>query len=325
MYSPQIIVPNSKSPARSYAPTSITTNHYRQQLNIESIRQHSLQDAVRLASQVNMKHDSNGCYRCDLIAGYYMTALKYARESEPIQCNKDLFDLTWQMTNLVLSHRETSTYQYLHWFDLITAELWEFAKQLKEESFERDLHVSAVMPFGERNSVDSLVSETGSSGGDEHEEEIYRRAIRITVYNCRALVFEQSNEVNQAILYYRKCASVRPTPFEPQQHLQRSALATIQRLMEASRPSIKHKNTFSSTFTFESSSSSSTSSSVSSSSNSHTTTCSYCGIEKSVMPVCSRCKSQPYCSVRCVKAHKLVHQTSCCPPSASSSTSSSSH
>ncbi|CEP13140.1 hypothetical protein [Parasitella parasitica] len=318
MYSPKILVPTSitesKLAVQSFAPIFTTTNHYRQQLNIESIRQHSLKDAVRLASQVNMKHDTNGCDGCDLVAGYYMTALKYARESEPIQCNSVLFDLTWQMTNLVLSHRETSTYQYLHWFDLITAELWEFAKQLKEESFERDLHVA----LSEGSSIDSLAKETRSDSGEEHEEETYLRAIRITIYNCRALVCEQSNEVNQAIVYYRKCASVRPTPFELQQHLQQTALATMQRLMEASRFSITHKLKSSSTFTLESSTSSAASSSVSSSSNSRTVNCSCCGIEKSVMPVCSRCRSQPYCSVRCVKAHKLVHQLSCCPSSSSS-------
>jgi hypothetical protein len=312
MYSPKLIVPpsiaDSKLEVKSYFPTS-STNHYHQQLNIESIRQHSLQDAIRLASQVNMKHDANGCYRCDIVAGYYMTALNYARESEPIQCNSDLFDLTWQMTNLVLSHRETNKFQYLHWFDLIIAELWEFAKQLKEESFECDLHIPTIAS-GKRGSIDSFTSDSSSTiGGSEHEEENYRRAIRIAIYNCRALVYEQSNEVNQAIVYYRKCASVRPTPFEPQQHLQQIALATMQRLVEASRPSIKHKNTYSSTFTFDSSSSSSTNSSVSSCSS--TVSCSYCGIEKMVMPVCARCKSQPYCSVRCIKAHKLSHESSC--------------
>ncbi|KAL7309211.1 hypothetical protein PS15m_011316 [Mucor circinelloides] len=311
MYSPKIIVssaPHHDGKSDYFSPTSASTNHYHQQLNIESIRQHSLQDAIRLASQVNMKHDANGCYQCDLVAGYYMTALKYARESEPIQCNSDLFDLTWQMTNLVLSHRETNKYQYLHWFDLITAELWEFAKQLKEESYECDVHVP--MALGKRGSIDSLASDT-SGGSSHHDEENYRRAIRITIYNCRALVCEQSNEIDQAIVYYRKCASVRPTPFEPQQHLQQTALATMQRLMESSRPSIKHKSTFSSTFTFESSSSSSTKSSASSCSNPHTATCSNCGIEKLVMPVCARCKSQPYCSVRCVKAHKSAHEATC--------------
>ncbi|KAL9544860.1 hypothetical protein MBANPS3_007419 [Mucor bainieri] len=282
MYSPKIIVPSAPhhdGKSDYFSPASISTNHYHQQLNIESIRQHSLQDAIRLASQVNMKHDANGCYRCDLVAGYYMTALK-----------------------------ETNKYQYLHWFDLITAELWEFAKQLKEESYECDVHVPTMTTLGKRGSIDSLASDT-SGGSSNHDEENYRRAIRITIYNCRALVCEQSNEVNQAIIYYRKCASVRPTPFEPQQHLQQTALATMQRLMEASRPSIKHKNTFSSTFTFDSSSSSSTTSSVSS--NPHTVTCSNCGIEKLVMPVCARCKSQPYCSVKCVKAHKSAHEATC--------------
>ncbi|RCH85151.1 hypothetical protein CU098_007099 [Rhizopus stolonifer] len=292
------------------SPTSYfsSSNHYQHQLNVEAIRQHSLEDAIRLASQVNMKHTASGCDRCDLVAGYYITALRYARENEPVQCNTILFDLVWQMTNLVLAHRETSKYQYLHWFDLITTELWDFAKQLKEESFECDTHIPLLDGDIKRLSIDS-----SHSDDSEHDEENYRRAIRITIYNCRALVCEQSNEITQAIVYYRKCASVRPTPFEPQQHLQQTALATLQRLIKTSRPvsQLKHKNTFSSVFTSDSISASSTTSSVSSLSSKTSMCCSNCGIEKQVMPVCARCKIQPYCSVRCIQSHKETHVSSC--------------
>ncbi|KAI8379026.1 hypothetical protein BD560DRAFT_33896 [Blakeslea trispora] len=286
-----------------------SSNHYQHQLNMEAIRQHSLEDAIRLASQVNMKHNASGCDRCDLVAGYYITALRYARESEPVQCNSLLFELVWQMTNLVLAHREANKHQYLQWFDSITTELWDFAKQLKEESFECDSHIP-LDGMAKRRSIDSTQSDES-----ENDEENYRRAIRITIYNCRALVCEQSNEISQAIVYYRKCAAVRPTPFEPQQHLQQAALAAMQRLIESSRPisQLRHKNTLSSVFTCDSISTSSTVSSASNSVLSARTSmqCTHCGLEKLTMPVCARCKTQPYCSVRCMKSHKEAHQTNC--------------
>lgn len=281
-----------------------TSNHYEQQLNIESIRQHSLNDAIRLASQVNMKHDANGCCQCDMVADYYITTLRYAKEHEPIHCNSDLFELIWQMTNLILAHRETNKYQYIPWFDLITVELWDLAKQLKEESYECDLHISTTQVL-KRKSIDSIQSDS-TTITDEDDEENYRRAIRITIYNCRALVCEQSNDTNQAIIYYRKCASVRPTPFEPQQHLQQSALNAMHRLIGQTK---QLKTPVTSTFSI-----SSTESSVSTSKLA-IMTCENCGKEKPFMPVCSRCKSQPYCSVRCLRAHQPVHIQTCTPPS----------
>ncbi|KAI8359838.1 hypothetical protein EDC96DRAFT_445330, partial [Choanephora cucurbitarum] len=224
------------------------------------------------------------------------------RENEPVQCNSLLYELVWQMTNLVLAHREANKHQFLQWFDLIATELWDFAKQLKEESFECDSHIP--LDVIKRRSIDSVHSV------DDQDEENYRRAIRITIYNCRALVCEQSNEINQAIVYYRKCAAVRPTPFEPQQHLQQTALAAMHRLIESSRPQLKHKNTLSSVFTCDSISTSSTVSSHSVLSRS-SVQCTQCGLEKATMPVCARCKTQPYCSVRCMKSHKQIHQANC--------------
>jgi hypothetical protein len=327
MYSQKIIVSLTNNDAKldmiRTEPLSsyfCSTNHYHRQLNIESIRQYSLTDAIRLASQVNMKHDANGCCCCDVVAGYYMTVLKYAREKEHIPCNGDLFDLVLRMTNLVLAHRETRKYQYLSWFDMITTELWEFAKQLKEESQECDLHIPTQGVF-KRGSVDSLASDNSDSSGEsENEEENYRRAIRITIYNCRALVYEQSNEINQAIIYYRKCASVRPTPFEQQQHFQHTALAAMQRLIQSAplSPTLKQRPIYYSAFmSSDSTCTSGTVSSASSLTSSKSNMCcSQCGIEKWMMPVCAKCKTQPYCSVRCMKSHKSIHDSVCCSSSA---------
>lgn len=319
MFSPKLILSPlnndvKSNSARIESPTSyfFSTNHYEQQLNIESIRQHSLSDAIRLASQANMKHDANGCCGCDVVAGYYITALRYARENEPIFCNRDLFNLVWRMTNLVLSHRETSKYQYLSWFEMITVELWEFAKQLKEESYECDLHIPSYGANTKRGSIDSVNSDTSYNGYD-NDEENYRRAIRIAIYNCRALVYEQSSEFNQAIIYYRKCASVRPTPFEPQQHLQKIALESMQRLIRSLPPSpvSGQRPSYPGFMSCNSLSTSTTTSSSSSIVSRSPMNCSQCGIEKVVMPVCAKCKIQPYCSLRCVKSHKDTHSSVC--------------
>lgn len=317
MFSPKLIVsPLHKDSKSVESPTSYfcTTDHYQQQLNLNAVRQYSLQDAIRLASQANMKHDANGCCCCDTVAGYYITALKFARENEPVQCNSDLYDLVWRMTNLVLAHRETSKYQHLNWFDVISEELWEFAKQLKEESYECDLHIPTNGVY-KRGSIDSTHSDSSSSGYEDDEEN-YRRAIRINIYNCRALVYEQSNEVNQAIIYYRKCAAVRSTPFEPQQHTQQSALAAMHRLIKSSpaSPTLKQRASYSSAFmSCDSLASSTTVSSASSTSSKSNVSCANCGIEKSTMPVCAKCKVQRYCSVSCMKTHKSVHTSVCRP------------
>ena len=319
MFSPKVIVPLQNRDVKSdiESPTSYfcSTNHYHQQLNLEAVRQTSIQDAIRLASKANMKHDANGCCCCDTVAGYYMSALRYARENEPVLCNNDLFDLVWRMTNLVTAHRETSKYQYLSWFDLIATELWSFAKQLKEESYECDLHIPTGGVY-KRGSMDSSNSDN-SSVYSESDEGSYRRAIRITIYNCRALVYEQSNELNQAIIYYRKCAAVRPTPFESQQHTQQSALAAMHRLLQSlpAPPLLKQRSSsyYSTILGSESASSSTTVSSASSSASIKVNmSCSGCGIEKSVMPVCAKCKAQPYCSVRCMKSHASIHASVCC-------------
>lgn len=244
--------------------------------------------------QVNMKHDANGCSQCDKVAYSYITALQLIKQNDPIPCNNDLFEFVWQITNLILSHRESHTYHYLPWFDPVTSELWDLAKLLKEQSLECDL------PFNmkQRGSFSSFISSSGTEDDDYEEvrndEEDYRRAIRITIYNCRALVCEQLKDTQKALLYYRKCASVRPTPFEPQQHLQYAAVKALTRL-SSTAPLIDSN------------------SSVSSDS-SALTSCTNCGIEKSYMPVCSRCKSQPYCSISCMKSHYSLHSQTCKKP-----------
>lgn len=307
MLSPKVLQSPSIESKNVFQPSYFSSNHYQYQLAVDAKRKYSVKDCIRLASQVNIKHDANGCYRCDLVASYYMTALKIAREQEPIICNQDLFQLVSEMINLILSHRETSKYQSLVWFDLLTAELWELAKQLKEESFENDIYIP-MDGIAKRGSVDSSASQESEELELEDEEEMFKRAIRTSIYHCRAVVCEQHKDVEQAIVYYRKCASVRPTIFESQQNMQKHALTSMRRLISSevtSRPisTLKTRPTWSSTYSSDSASSSIRTLS--------TFICSNCSIEKQTMPVCAKCKIQPYCSIRCMKSHKSVHELTC--------------
>jgi hypothetical protein len=290
MYSSGIAYDVNDKPKTLLEPIYFTSNHYQQKLNKS---QYSIKDLIQLASQVNVKHGANGCYQCHIVCGYYMKALKYAREQEPVVCNQDLFELVSEMINLVLSHRETSTYQLLPWFDMLTLELWDFAKQLKEESIENDLFIPASGII-RQDSIDSDEDE-------EDDEEVYKRAIRVSIYHCRALVSEQHKDMEQALVYYRKCASVRPTVFEPQPSLQKNAFSALQRL-HSTRPTLTLKHRSSSAYSSDSHSYSSSQSFL---------FCSNCGTEKQRMPVCAKCKIQPYCSVRCMKSHKSTHELTC--------------
>ncbi|KAI9249539.1 hypothetical protein BY458DRAFT_525515 [Sporodiniella umbellata] len=269
-----------------------SSHYYREQKGGYSIKEY-----VQLASQVNTKHDSQGCYQCSRVCGYYMAALKCAREREPIRCHQDLFELVSGMVQLALSHRETSTYQVLPWFDMMTLELWDLAKQLKEESKLSDLHQPIQALYdGEEEEEEEEGIET---------QEAYLRAIRIAIYHCRALVCEQHKEIDLAVVYYRKALSVRPSPLEPS--LQSQAKAALLRLL----PSQPMTSRPSSTLKHSSHSFSSCDSSLSSSS---TQPCAHCGLEKPKMPVCSRCRVQPYCSVKCIKAHQPIHLLNCSRP-----------
>ncbi|KAF7729617.1 hypothetical protein EC973_003990 [Apophysomyces ossiformis] len=124
------------------------------------------------------------------------------------------------------------------------------------------------------------------------EQENYRRAVQITIYSCRALIHQQIGDIDKAIGYYRKCTGVRPCNIESQTLLQQSALVTLDRLI-ADNPTPPPSSA---------SSVSSQSSSVS---------CASCGVERRAMPVCARCRYQTYCSAKCLKAHKPIHDLIC--------------
>ncbi|KAG0173066.1 hypothetical protein DFQ28_009236 [Apophysomyces sp. BC1034] len=155
--------------------------------------------------------------------------------------------------------------------------LWQWSKQLKEED--------------ETLQDNGIVATAGDAVAGE-----YRRAIRLTIYYCRAKLSQ--NETDR-IKYYRKCLAI-PTNLETQQHLQRLAEIALERPFfdTSDSGSLPPKSRTSSV-----SSGGESSSSLS--------CCANCGMEKRAMPVCARCKSRAYCNMRCLKADKAKHELTC--------------
>jgi hypothetical protein len=214
--------------------------------------------------------------------------VKHDETAECDQCNRiaNYFIIAFQSTksqpiNATLFTLVTQTIDLVQshnntnysWLTILIKELRDLQKRIKEDTQIEDKYVPLPLPTHFQLQL------------PEHDtvEEQYGRAIRIAIYHCRA-----SRNTENAMHYFRKCVSILPTPFD-YSSLQQSAK---QRLME-SRPLFK---------------TCSTSSSISSGGN---MTCASCGVEKKRMPVCSKCKSQSYCSIRCIKTHKSIHAIDC--------------
>jgi hypothetical protein len=256
------------------------------------LAQGSIEAAYKLASHVESKHDVGGCCNCDIVANYYLLAFQLARNNgEFVTCNSLLLALVQQTAQLVQYHMEISRIQHLPWLPVLMSELRELGKQIKDSSTEGDRLVP-LLP-----NLDFVSIDTNVGGGVEAIEQDYGRAIRTSIYHCRAVLCEDMDS-SKAISYYRKCLSVRPTAIVESQKIQESA-------KEALRQIITEDNTIRPRLP------SRTSSVSSGASSSCSMACANCGVEKRGMPVCSKCKSQYYCGVRCLKAHKPVHDLEC--------------
>lgn len=235
------------------------------------------------------KHDGQGCQQCDMVAYYYRQVLEESRYYEMDPC---VLELVWQMTKMLLEHLEARLYHPLDWFGVMARDLWQYAKRLKEEGVEGELE----------------------------------NAIRITIYHCRASIHQHGGTMDdlfKARIYYRKCMSL-PTVFARQQSLQDAASSFLSQnpfslSMSSSTLSISssHSNSSSQSYSshpppLQSPSSISSSSTVSSfSSTPLVTNCGHCGLEKKAMPICAKCRSQRYCSARCLKEHRAIHVLTC--------------
>ncbi|CAO3594967.1 unnamed protein product [Absidia cylindrospora] len=231
------------------------------------------------------KHGEKGCQNCDMVASYYLQLLE---ESQRHEMNALVVELVWQMTKLLLEHMETRLYHQLEFFDVMARELYQYCKRLKEDQAEGELE----------------------------------NAIRITIYHCRATIYQHDGGMDDLIrarLYFQKCLRL-PTKFEAQKSLQKTACTFIsQHPLVLYTPSSINTNNDSSYFSLppplqSPSSIISTPSSSSLSSTSSTpliTPCGHCGLQKKAMPVCAKCKSQRYCTIKCLKEHQSSHMLIC--------------
>ncbi|KAL0074326.1 hypothetical protein J3Q64DRAFT_1772578 [Phycomyces blakesleeanus] len=255
----------------------------------------SILSSLHTAATTQVYHYEVGgrCIGCDVVANIHRTAILVARQQEPIVCNGVLLELVSQTIRLLSSHLETHTTHYLSWFDNLSLDLWEFSKQLKDETNESDIHpLNLTTPPYSPSEEKYMVFE---------DPENYRRATRAEIYYFRALMNEYaSTNIEEAIQYYRKCVTVRPTLLPSHHHIQQSAAAALQRLGATNSDSSS---------AFKSRTSSVSSRSLGSSSSS--TSCSSCGKEKRVMPVCAKCKTRYYCGMACLKADKAKHSLYC--------------
>ncbi|KAI8968017.1 hypothetical protein BDF20DRAFT_898408 [Mycotypha africana] len=305
---------------KSSTATSFTlTKENQVRRNLEQqLKQGSIRAAVELSLMMSFKHDvstATECYRCDKLAKYYLAAFRFAKNAQPIECNPTLLQLVQQAIELVQSHADIGRVHHLPWLPMIMDELRELCKQIKEESRDSDrivpLPLRTDMEEEEEVEEDAEEEEEGgsemyySSGYNSRMKDSFARAIRISIYHCRASFCEDLDS-NKAITYYRKCLSVRPSTVSEAKKLQSSAKVALRHLI-ADRYN-KYAGTATETRPHLPSRTSSVSSGASSSCS---MACANCGVEKRGMPVCSKCKSTYYCTVRCLKAHKAVHDLEC--------------
>ncbi|KAJ8654371.1 hypothetical protein O0I10_009939 [Lichtheimia ornata] len=283
-----------------YGSTGIKKERSRWQ---HAARQGSLAATLQLAYLEDAKHDpqTTACQRCDAVAEHYLTALERTYHSEggfgggPVFCSADLLELVSQMCQMVLEH---AFYQQdSWWFHPLTKTLWDFAKQLKDESIGSDHHVITTL-----QPASVIVTEDDNDDGIDDEQEAYRRAIRITVYHCRAHVYQRHRELERAAVYFRKCVAVhRPSSssfvFETQRLLRESAKISLKELASSSSNQQHHHQQ-------------QRRGSISSN-GSAASACAHCGKEKRAMPVCAKCRAMSYCSNRCLIADKPVHDKQC--------------
>ncbi|KAL7313227.1 hypothetical protein PS15m_007000 [Mucor circinelloides] len=254
----------------------------------------SIEAAYQLASTTEYIHDAQGkCFNCDKIANYYLAALRLNKRKQPMQLNAMLLAIVQQTIALIQSHVDVSRTTHLPWLPVLMTELRELGKLVKDDSVQADRYIPLSLPVNASTQCQQPLS----------MREEYGRTIRISIYHCRANLCEDM-DLNKAITYYRKCLSVHPTQLDFQhQKLQSSAKIALEHLIAD-----QHKDDKS---TIRPKLPSRTSSVSSGASSSCSMSCSNCGVEKRGMPVCSRCKSQYYCGIRCLKAHKPVHDLEC--------------
>ncbi|KAI8987035.1 hypothetical protein BDB01DRAFT_784361 [Pilobolus umbonatus] len=250
----------------------------------------SVQATLLLASMAHSNHVGN-CKYCEIIGYYYTRTLTVTN-----QVNELLYTVVQQAVELIQSHLDIVKNRHLPWYPVLINKLREIGKHIKDESTDVDAFVplSPVIVQPKEDNGKGLIRW-------EDPSMVYGRAIRISIYYCRATLYEES-DMNKSIHYYRKCLSVHPPTLEQARIVQQSARLALSHL-------IADQQKYAADDIPRLASRTSSVSSVASSSGSRS--CANCGIEKKTMPVCSKCKVSYYCGVRCLKAHKPAHSLEC--------------
>lgn len=288
---PTLLLSSSKTFTNEKSPLIHSNDQLERQLKQEG----SIEAAYQLASTTEYTHDAQGkCLNCDKIANYYLAALRLSKSKQPMQLNAMLLAIVQQTIALIQSHVDVSRATHLPWLPVLMTELRELGKLVKDDSTQADRYIPLSLPVD----VSTHCQPPPLSMREE-----YGRTIRMSIYHCRANLCEDM-DLNKSITYYRKCLSVHPTQLDlQQQKLQHSAKIALEHLIA---DQLKVDNS-----TMRPKLPSRTSSVSSGASSSCSMSCSNCGVEKRGMPVCSKCKSQYYCGIRCLKAHKPVHDLEC--------------
>ncbi|KAI8339602.1 hypothetical protein BC941DRAFT_420947 [Chlamydoabsidia padenii] len=153
-------------------------------------------------------------------------------------------------------------------------------------------------------------------GGDDA---VYGKAMRVTIYHCRAAIHYSQKDWIRLIDDCRKCLAIDLTNSVLMQSdsllLQKVGLLQehARSMLEQGLQCRHRRHRFPSSGSSSSIASSNRSSS-SSSSSPKLMVCSFCSVEKRAMPVCAQCKIQTYCGIKCLKQDKSRHSSQCQSP-----------
>lgn len=185
------------------------------------------------------------------------------------------------------------------WRYLITASKSERIETPRSVTEDRDIYEMVLNASAEDHERLWCLGKQLKQG----QESCYIRAIRILLYHDRA-----QYHYGDKIKYLKKCIAIDlPTCSCCDWSRVADCQATANRFLDEHASHTPTTSSRTSLF----SSQVSTASSYSYFSSSAGSRCGNCGIEKRAMPVCARCRSQVYCSYRCLVAHQPVHERDC--------------
>lgn len=243
----------------------------------KAANQGSIRAAMHLASMAMREEHRTVCADCQIAATWYIRALNLLTARAPnIPCTTESLELIEQVVELLMSHmlKDIGSKEGR----ALTNILWSMGKDLKPR---------AAIKLGP--------SDVARMTESDQIQVCYARAMCITIYNCRGFIYQAERNNEKAKHYYTKCVNVPATDIHSCDVAQKSAESSLGYL---DRDSVTSCSPLLAP--------SSPTSSIHSAHN-----CSGCGVEKAMMPVCSRCKVRRYCSNKCRLDHAAEHEQEC--------------